>query len=133
MVCVRLTWSEVAAVDRFAEREGIDRSAMIRALLAEAIQQREVKERRMTSTDVETLRAEIATLQAELAEAQRWAGLVSGLSTEWGIRFDPTGTTTRATDGPAALRAVDRDDFTAMKRFVSPWVEAGFRPEPEAR
>lgn len=39
-VCVKLSWSGVAELDRMATAEGIDRSSLIRTLLAEAIQAR---------------------------------------------------------------------------------------------
>jgi metal-responsive CopG/Arc/MetJ family transcriptional regulator len=39
-VCVKLSWAGVAELDRMATDEGVDRSALIRTLLAEAIQAR---------------------------------------------------------------------------------------------
>lgn len=42
-VGIRLSWAGTAEIDRMAAEEGVDRSTMIRTLLAEAIQARRVR------------------------------------------------------------------------------------------
>lgn len=44
-VCVKLSWVGVAEIDRLATEDGVDRSTMIRTLLAEAVQARQAGRR----------------------------------------------------------------------------------------
>lgn len=45
-VCVKLSWAGVDELDRLAATEGVDRSTIIRTLLAEAVQARRGRTRR---------------------------------------------------------------------------------------
>lgn len=46
IVCVKLSWAGVAELDRMAAADGVDRSELIRILLAEAVQARRQSSRR---------------------------------------------------------------------------------------